>query len=89
MWGRFRQPILTRKLRARGIDTLVLSGIHTSGCVLTAVREAHDLDYRVIVLADACADPDAQMHDVLIAKVLPKQAEVMTVDDYVAALGHR
>jgi hypothetical protein len=32
-------------LRANGIDTLVLAGVHTSGVVLSTVRHAGDLDY--------------------------------------------
>src|SRR4029077_9479440 len=34
-------------LRANGIDTLVLAGVHTSGVVLSTVRYAGDLDYRL------------------------------------------
>jgi Isochorismatase family len=34
-------------LRANGIDTLVLAGVHTSGVVLPTVRHAGDLDYRL------------------------------------------
>lgn len=85
--GPFSTTDLDAQLRAAGIDTLILAGIHTSGCVLSAVREAFDLDYRVVVLADACADPDPAMHDFLVEKLLPKQATVMTVADYIAAIG--
>src|SRR5260370_22115041 len=49
-------------LRANGIDTLVLAGVHTSGVVLSAVRHAGDLDYRLVVVRDCCADPDAEVH---------------------------
>jgi nicotinamidase-related amidase len=48
-------------LRANGIDTLVLAGVHTSGVVLSTVRHAGDLDYRLIVVRDCCADPDAEL----------------------------
>jgi len=44
-------------LRASGIDTLVLAGVHTSGVVLSTVRHAGDLDYRLVVVRDCCADP--------------------------------
>ncbi|HEX3732060.1 MAG TPA: isochorismatase family cysteine hydrolase [Mycobacteriales bacterium] len=37
-------------LRDRGIDTLILTGITTSGVVLSTLREAADLDYRLLVL---------------------------------------
>jgi nicotinamidase-related amidase len=45
-------------LRAQGIDTLILTGIATSGVVLSTLREAADKDYRLIVLSDACLDAD-------------------------------
>jgi hypothetical protein len=45
-----------------------------------------DRDYRLTVLADACADADAEVHRVLVEKVFPRQAEVMTVDDWVGRL---
>ena len=65
----------------RGLDagTLVLAGIATSGVVLSTLRQAADLDYRLIVLADACLDADPEVHRVLTEKVFPRQAEVSTV----------
>ena len=69
-------------LRSSGIDHLVLAGIATSGVVLSTVREAADRDYELTVLADACADADPDVHHVLVAKVFPRQAEVMAVEDW-------
>jgi len=66
-------------LRAGEIRHLVLCGIATSGVVLSAVRDAWDLDYRIVVLADACADNDAEVHRILLERLLPKQATVTTV----------
>jgi nicotinamidase-related amidase len=73
-------------LRAKGVDTLVLFGIATSGVVLTTVRHAFDLDYRLIVLKDACADLDPEVHRVLTEKVFPAQAEVVDVAGWAATL---
>ncbi|TDD80953.1 cysteine hydrolase [Actinomadura darangshiensis] len=67
-------------LRSGGIGHLVLAGIATSGVVLSTVRQAADLDYRLTVLADACYDPDAEVHRVLTEKVFPRQAAVTTAD---------
>jgi len=75
--GPFGSTDLHEQLQARGIDTLVLAGISTSGVVLSTVRDAHDRDYRLIVLADLCADRDPEVHEVLIGKVFPGQAEVI------------
>jgi nicotinamidase-related amidase len=76
--GPFGSTDLHEQLQARGIDTLILAGIATSGVVLSTVRDAHDRDYRLIVLADLCADRDAEVHEVLTGKVFPGQADVIS-----------
>jgi nicotinamidase-related amidase len=73
-------------LRASGVDHLVLAGIATSGVVLSTVRQAADLDYRLTVLSDGCLDGDPEVHRVLAEKVFPRQAEVTTVADWTARL---
>jgi nicotinamidase-related amidase len=71
-------------LRARAVDTLVLAGIATSGVVLSTLRQAADLDYRLTVLADGCLDADAEVHRVLLEKVFPRQAEVTSIAEWSA-----
>jgi nicotinamidase-related amidase len=79
--GAFSTTDLDEQLRKRGISTLLLTGISTSGVVLSTVRDAADHDYRIVVLADGCADFDAEVHEVLLGKVFPRQADVITVDE--------
>jgi nicotinamidase-related amidase len=74
-------------LRAQGIQHMVLTGVATSGVVLSTLREAADKDYIITVLADCCADRDAEVHSVLVNKVFPNQAEVMTGKEWGQALG--
>jgi nicotinamidase-related amidase len=76
--GPFSTTDLHDQLQARGIDTLMLTGISTSGVVLSAVRDAHDRDYRLIVLSDLCADPERDVHTFLTERTSPRQADVMT-----------
>ena len=59
-------------------------GITTSGIVLSAPRRAFDLDYRCVVLQDACFDRDEEVHRVLVEKVFPAQASVVTVEEFLA-----
>lgn len=66
-------------LRAQAIEQLILTGIATSGVVLSTLRAAADQDYRLTVLSDACLDVDPEVHRVLMEKVFPRQAHVMTV----------
>lgn len=74
-------------LRGGRIDHLVLTGLATSGVVLSTLRQAADLDYRLTVLSDGCGDADAEVHRVLTEKVFPRQAAVTTIDDWSAGLG--
>jgi nicotinamidase-related amidase len=73
-------------LRSLGAGTLVLAGIATSGVVLSTLRQAADLDYRLAVLADGCLDADPDVHDVLTGKVFPRQADVLTVAQWAERL---
>jgi nicotinamidase-related amidase len=45
------------------------------------VLDAFDRDYRVIVLADACADPDEDVHNFLLERVFTKRGEVIEVSE--------
>jgi nicotinamidase-related amidase len=64
-------------LRERGIDTLVLAGVTTTGVVLSTLRDAVDRDYRLLVLGDVCADPNLDAHRVLVDSVFVQQADVI------------
>ncbi|HUB60912.1 MAG TPA: isochorismatase family cysteine hydrolase [Puia sp.] len=74
-------------LRGHKIEHLVLAGIATSGVVLSTVREAADKDYRLSVLSDGCADRDPEVHSVLLNKVFPRQADVLTTAEWASGLG--
>jgi len=69
-------------LRSFSIQHLVLTGIATSGVVLSTLREAADKDFRLTVLADCCADGDEEVHRVLTTKVFPRQADVFAVEEW-------
>jgi nicotinamidase-related amidase len=65
-------------LRAKGIHTLVLFGISTSGAVLSTLLDAFDADYRSSVIADCCADTDLELHEVLVKHLFPARGEVIS-----------
>jgi nicotinamidase-related amidase len=71
-------------LRSFGINHLILSGIATSGVVLSTLREAADKDYVITVLSDCCADRDEEVHRVLTTKIFRRQAEVITSEEWYA-----
>lgn len=79
--GPFGTTDLHEQLQAKGIDTLLLAGISTSGVVLSAVRDGHDRDYRLIVLSDLTADREPDVHEFLINRVIARQADVISSAD--------
>jgi nicotinamidase-related amidase len=77
---------LAAVLGGLGVAKLTLAGVSTSGVVLSTVRHASDADFEITVLSDACADPDEEVHRVLMTKVFPAQADVTTAKEWVASL---
>ena len=84
--GPFSTTALDVTLREMGKDTLVVMGVATSGCVLSSVRWAVDVNYKFVVVSDACSDADPEVHRVLTEKVYPRQGTVMTTDQFLQAL---
>ena len=73
-------------LRARRIETIILFGIATGGVVTSTVRAAADLDFRLIVVGDLCADLDETLGTNLLERLFPAQAEVVTSGELLARL---
>ncbi|GAA3098226.1 cysteine hydrolase family protein [Streptosporangium carneum] len=76
-YGALSTTDLDRRLRDRGITTLVIAGITTSGVVLSTVTDAADRDYRLYVLSDGVTDPDPQVHQALMTGVFPRLAHII------------
>lgn len=56
------------------------------GVVLSTLRQAADLDFGLTVLADGCLDADADVHRVLTEKMFPRQADVLTINEWAKAI---
>jgi nicotinamidase-related amidase len=69
-------------LRSKGIRHLVLCGVVTSGVVLSTYTEAADKDYQLTILSDGCMDRDAQVHELLVGKVFPRSAAVVSCEEW-------
>lgn len=61
----FHGTALDADLRARGISTLIMAGISTTGVVLSSITWASDADYDVRLVHDCCYDPDGDAHEAL------------------------
>ena len=77
---------LAATLTAGGIDTVVVTGFSTSGCVRATALDALQHGFRPIVVADACGDRDAATHDQNLFDLDSKYADVLSEQDVVAHL---
>jgi ureidoacrylate peracid hydrolase len=74
-------------LRARGIDTLLITGTLTNVCCESTARDAMMLNYKVIFLSDAnAANSDAE-HNATLATVLRVFGDVVSTDEAIGLLG--
>lgn len=68
-FGAFYNTDLDDRLRADGIDHLILCGVTTQCCVHSTLREAVDRGYWCLTVADACAATEPGMHDAALALI--------------------
>jgi nicotinamidase-related amidase len=73
-------------LRAKTIDTLVLTGISSLGVVESTARFARDMGYRVTVLGDCCSDKDLQANQIALETLLPRVSTVCSSKQLITAI---
>lgn len=77
---------LAATLTATGIDTLVIGGLSTSGCVRATAVDACQHGFRPIVVADACGDRAPGPHEANLFDLESKYADVVSEADAIAHL---
>ncbi|MEJ8279964.1 isochorismatase family protein [Pseudonocardia spirodelae] len=73
----FAGTSLAATLRARGTDTVVVTGVSTSGCVRASATDALAAGFRPVVVDGACADRDPAVHAANLADLDAKYADVV------------
>lgn len=81
----FETPLRTQ-LAYLGVDTLIVGGVSTSGCVRAAVTDAFSCNLRVIVPQECCADRSGISHAVSLIDMDMKFADVMPLSDVIAQM---
>ena len=82
----FSTTDLDARMKKRGIDTLVILGVYTGGAVLSTVKWAAEMDYRMFVISDCCAERDEEVQRVLMAKVLTHKTTGLTANEFLGLL---
>lgn len=73
-------------LIARGVDTLVVTGCTTSGCVRASVIDAMSLNYRTVVATDCVGDRALDPHHANLFDMGQKYSDLMTAPEVISEL---
>ena len=82
----FHGTSLDKWLRERDIDSLVVTGLTTSGCVRATAVDGLQCDYKVVVPEEATGDRDEEAHRANLYDLNAKYVDVMTLEDTLALL---
>lgn len=77
---------LAEVLHAEGIDTLLITGYSTSGCVRASALDAMQYGFVPLVVREACADRHPAPHEANLFDLQAKYAEVISEADALALL---
>lgn len=77
---------LDRLLKARGIDTVLVTGTVTNTCCKSTARDAMMLNYRTVMVSDANAAATDEEHNATLANMLRIFGDVMSTDEVIERL---
>ncbi|VVE09806.1 cysteine hydrolase [Pandoraea iniqua] len=77
----FHGTDLEVRLSAKGIDTLIMAGIASTGVMLSSIAYASDADFRLFTVKDCCYDPDQVVHDHLFSTAFESRTHVLSLPD--------
>jgi nicotinamidase-related amidase len=85
----FHRTDLDVRLRARQVDSLVVTGLTTSGCVRATVVDGLQYDYPVVVPREAVGDRNEDAHRANLFDMHAKYADVMSLKEVLAMVSAR
>jgi maleamate amidohydrolase len=77
---------LAATLHAMGVDTVMVTGFSTSGCVRASALDALQYGFIPFVIADACGDRDPRPHEANLFDLQAKYAEVVSEAEALALM---
>jgi len=82
----FHKTDLDAQLRAAGVDSLVVTGLTTSGCVRATVVDGLQHDYPVFVPREAVGDRNPDAHEANLFDMHAKYADVLPLAEVISTL---
>ncbi|MFC2044982.1 cysteine hydrolase family protein [Chloroflexota bacterium] len=85
-YGGFNNTQLDTILRNLGVNTCVITGVTTAVCISSTTRGGVELNYRMIVVSDATAETQREIHEVELKNIARAFADVNTTDEIIKML---
>ena len=85
-WGAFAGTDLEQRLKSRGIETVVLTGISTNAGVESTARQGTGLGFAFVLVEDACSSQNAEHHRFAFENIFPRLTRVRTTDEVLSTL---
>ncbi len=77
---------LHERLEAQGIDTVLIAGTATNVCCESTARDAMVLNYRTLMVSDACSAMSVEEHETCLSSFLFNFGDVQTTDQVLTRL---
>ena len=88
-YGAFNSTGIDMTLRNLGIDTIVVTGLVTNGCVETTATGAADRSFKTVIVDDACTSFDQDGHEATLIRFSTLFGRVLSTEEVVAELSTR
>ena len=82
----FHKTDLDAQLRALGVDSLVVTGLTTSGCVRASAVDGLQYNYQVVVAKEAVGDRNPAAHEANLFDLGAKYADIISVAEIINGL---
>ena len=82
----FHKTDLEQRLQGQGVDSLVVTGLTTSGCVRATAVDGLQYDYRVVVPREAVGDRNETAHESNLFDLHAKYADVLSLEEVISSL---
>jgi nicotinamidase-related amidase len=78
----FHDTDLAQRLRALGVDEIVLAGVSTESCIAATAEDGYANDFRVVLVEDATASVEPELHEATLDRLAKQyRQDVVSTDD--------
>jgi len=85
-YSAFYQTDLELHLRSLGVDTLIITGMHTNICCQTTARDGFMRDFKIVLVSDGVASFTPELHNAGLVDIAVAFGRVLSTDEVIKEL---